>query len=64
MFFYVLCDTDEFYPASIGESVAKELRTAGARVTFHQVNGHMGHYSTSVESEKWVPQAQAFLAGL
>ena len=63
-FFYVLCDTDEFYPASMGESVAKDMRAAGARVTFHQVSSHMGHYSTSVEPEKWVPQAQTFLSGL
>ena len=63
-FFYVLCETDEFYPASIGEGVAEEMRTAGAQVTFHQVSSHMGHYSTSVEPEKWVPQARAFLADL
>lgn len=63
-FFYVLCDTDEFYPASIGEGVADQMRAAGAQVTFHQVNSHMGHYSTSVEPGKWVPEARAFLAGL
>ena len=63
-FFYVLCDTDEFYPASIGQRVAEEMRAAGAEVTFHEVRSHMGHYSTSVEPEKWVPQARAFLAGL
>lgn len=63
-FFYVLCDTDEFYPASIGKSVVEEMSAAGARVTFHPVNSHMGHYSTSVEPEKWVPQAKAFLAEL
>ncbi len=38
MFFYVLCDTDEFYPASIGEQVAKQMRDAGACVTFHPVS--------------------------
>ena len=63
-FFYVLCDTDEFYPASIGEGIAMEMRAAGANVTFHEVRSHMGHYSTSVEPEKWVPQAQTFLADL
>jgi homoserine O-acetyltransferase len=60
-FFYVLCDTDEFYPASIGEGVAKEMRTAGANVTFYEVKSHMAHYSTSVEPEKWVPQARTFI---
>ena len=63
-FFYVLCDTDEFYPASSGEGIAEEMRTAGAQVTFHEVSSHMGHYSTSVEPKKWVPHARAFLAGL
>lgn len=63
-FFYVLCDTDEFYPASMGEGVAEQMRDAGAQVTFHEVCSHMGHYSTSVEPEKWVPQAKGFLAGL
>lgn len=62
--FYVLCDTDEFYPASIGEEIADKMRAAGTRVTFHQVSSHMGHYSTSVEPEKWVPQARRFLADL
>ena len=63
-FFYVLCDTDEFYPAAIGEGVVEEMRAAGANVTFHEVKSHMGHYSTSVEPEKWVPQARYFLAEL
>jgi homoserine O-acetyltransferase len=63
-FFYVLCDTDEFYPANIGSDITESMRNAGAQVTFHQVSSHMGHYSTSVEPEKWVPQAREFLASV
>lgn len=63
-FFYVLCDTDEFYPASIGSGVVAEMREAGVEVTLHEVQSQMGHYSTTAEPEKWVPQARAFLAGL
>jgi homoserine O-acetyltransferase/O-succinyltransferase len=63
-FFYVLCDTDEFYPASIGAEIAENMRNAGARITLHQVRSQMGHYSTSVEPEKWVPQAREFLVSI
>jgi homoserine O-acetyltransferase len=63
-FFYVLCDTDEFYPADIGSDITDSMRDAGANITFHQVSSHMGHYSTSVEPEKWVPQAREFLASI
>lgn len=63
-FFYVLCDTDEFYPASMGKGVVENMRAAGAQVIFHEVHSLMGHYSTSVEPEKWVPQARAFLHDL
>jgi len=63
-FFYVLCDTDEFYPANIGSNIAESMQKAGVKVIFQQVNSHMGHYSTSVEPEKWVPQAREFLASI
>ncbi len=62
--FYVLCDTDEFYPADIGTDITESMRKAGVNVVFHQVCSHMGHYSTSVEPEKWVPQAREFLASI
>jgi homoserine O-acetyltransferase len=62
--FYVLCDTDELFPASVGEAVMSTLESAGVDATYHEVESHLGHYATTEEPEKWVPQAQRFLAGL
>jgi homoserine acetyltransferase len=62
--FYVLCDTDEFYPAHICSRIVDDMKQAGADITFHRVSSHMGHYSTSAEPEKWVPQAREFLANI
>lgn len=62
--FYVLCDTDEFYPADVGAEYVADLHRAGVDVMFHKVHSNMGHYSNSAEPEKWVPEAQAFLSCL
>ena len=62
--FYVLADTDEWFPASIGREVMARLERAGVDATFHEVKSLLGHYATVEEPEKWVPQARRFLAGL
>lgn len=62
--FYVLCDTDELFPASIGAEVVSTLRRAGVDITYHEIRSRLGHYATTEEPEKWTPAAAAFLAGL
>ncbi len=62
--FYVLCDTDELFPASVGQSVMATFRSAGVDATYHEVTSRLGHYATTEEPEKWVPQAKEFLRGL
>lgn len=62
--FYVLCDTDEWFPASIGEEVMSKLLHAGVNATFLEVKSRLGHYATTEEPEKWVPQAEKFLRQL
>ncbi len=62
--FYVLCDTDELFPSSIGEQVVATLRGNDINVTFHEISSDLGHYATTEEPEKWVPAAAKFLAEL
>jgi homoserine acetyltransferase len=62
--FYELADSDEIFPASIGAEVLAKLRAAGVDVTFLKVHSRHGHYATTEEPEKWVPQVRRFLAQL
>jgi homoserine O-acetyltransferase len=62
--FYVLCDTDELFPASVGESVMSKLMSCGIDATFIEVKSRLGHYATTEEPEKWIPEAERFLRGL
>ena len=59
--FYALCDTDTWFPSSLGTAVVKKLRRAGVEVHYHEVRSELGHYATTEEPEKWVPEASAFL---
>jgi homoserine O-acetyltransferase len=61
---YVLCDTDKWFPASLGEDVLTKLRSAGVDARFHQVHSKLGHYATAEEPEKWVPVAREFLGAV
>jgi homoserine acetyltransferase len=62
--FYVLADTDELFPASIGKAVMTNLLSAGIDATFLELKSRYGHYATTEEPEKWVPQAEKFLKRL
>jgi homoserine O-acetyltransferase len=62
--FYVLCDTDELFPASVGQTVMAKFRTAGVDATYHEVNSRLGHYATTEEPEKWTHEVEEFLRGL
>lgn len=58
---YVLCDTDDWFPASLGEDVMARLNEAGVDARFHKIHSELGHYASTEEPQKWVPQAQKFL---
>ena len=62
--FYVLCDTDELFPARVGEEVMAKLASAGVDATFLEVKSHLGHYATTEEPEKWIPAVREFLKQL
>ncbi len=62
--FYVLADTDEWFPASLGEDVMAKLSRAGVDTTFLEIKSRLGHYATTEEPEKWVPEAEKFLRQL
>jgi homoserine O-acetyltransferase len=61
---YVLCDTDEIFPSSIGRKVTSALQKAGVDTTFHEIKSTLGHYATAEEPEKWIPVAKRFLQDL
>jgi homoserine O-acetyltransferase len=61
---YILADSDEWFPASIGEAVMEKLSQAGVDATFLMIESPYGHYSTTEEPEKWIPTARAFLDSL
>ncbi len=62
--FYVLADTDELFPASVGKDVMSKLSSAGVDATFLEVKSRYGHYAMTEEPEKWVPEAEKFLKQL
>lgn len=61
---YILCDTDEWFPSSIGKEVTSKLIDAGIDAKFLEVHSRYGHYATIEEPEKWVPEAKCFLKSL
>ncbi len=61
---YFLCDTDEWFPSSIGKEVTTNLIDAGVDTRFLEVHSRHGHYATTEEPEKWVPEAERFLQKL
>jgi len=61
---HILADTDEWFPASIGRAVMEKLSQAGIDAEFLELQSRHGHYATTMEPEKWVPTAKAFLRGL
>lgn len=61
---FILCDTDEWFPAREGPAVMERLRNAGVDATFHEIHSALGHYATSEEPEKWTPLARDFLRRL
>jgi homoserine acetyltransferase len=62
--FYVLCDTDELFPSSIGEEVVRTLNNNEVDVEYLEISSDLGHYATTDEPEKWVPAATEFLKRL
>ena len=58
---YILCDTDMWFPSSIGKEVTSNLVDAGVDARFHEIHSHYGHYATTEEPEKWVSEAEKFL---
>ncbi len=62
--YYVLCDTDELFPASVGQSVMSKFKSAGVDATYLEVKSRLGHYATTEEPEKWTPEVEKFLREL
>jgi len=61
---YILCDTDEWFPSSNGKEVTRSLTDVGVDAKFFEVRSNKGHYATTEEPEKWVPEAKELLRSL
>jgi homoserine O-acetyltransferase len=61
---YILCDTDQWFPSSIGEEVTNKMTDAGVDAKFVEIHSSKGHYATTEEPEKWVPEAKALIRSL
>jgi homoserine O-acetyltransferase len=61
---YILCDTDEWFPSRIGKEVTRNLTDVGVDAKFFEVHSNKGHYATTEEPEKWVPEAKKLLRSL
>jgi homoserine O-acetyltransferase len=61
---YILADSDQWFPASIGRDVMQKLGRHGVDAAFLEVKSPYGHYATTEEPEKWTPAAARFLEGL
>lgn len=58
---YVLADSDEWFPASIGHQVMANLKSAGVDAEFVELHSPYGHYATTRQPEKWVKHAARLL---
>jgi homoserine O-acetyltransferase/O-succinyltransferase len=61
---YILADSDEWFPASIGKNVMQKLKNFGVDAAFHELKSPYGHYATTEEPEKWTPIAARLLQNL
>jgi homoserine O-acetyltransferase len=59
---YVMADTDEWFPVRVGRRVASRFSALGLDATYVEIASRHGHYATTIEPEKWVPAAKAFLS--
>ncbi len=62
--FYVLADTDELFPASVGRDVMSKFSSSRVNATLLELKSRYGHYATTKEPEKWAPEAKKFLRQL
>jgi homoserine O-acetyltransferase len=60
---YVLSRTDSLFPPSLAPKVLQQLKDAGVRTQYFEIDSDYGHFASSVDAAKWTPALRAFLQG-
>jgi len=59
---YVLCDTDNLFPASAGPEAVARFKALGIDATFHELKSPHRHRAALVDWAKWAGTLAAFLS--
>jgi homoserine O-acetyltransferase/O-succinyltransferase len=58
---YVLSRTDTLFPPSIAPKVLDQLKEAGVRARYFEIDSEYGHFASSADAAKWTSTLRAFL---
>jgi homoserine O-acetyltransferase len=58
---YVLSRSDSLFPPSLAPKVLQQLKDAGVRTQYFEIDSDYGHFASSVDAAKWTPALRAFL---
>jgi homoserine O-acetyltransferase len=61
---YVLSRTDQLFPPSIAAAVLEQLKNAGVRTQYFEIDSEYGHFASSADAAKWTPTLREFLRGI
>jgi homoserine O-acetyltransferase len=58
---YVLSRSDALFPPSLAPKILQQLKDAGVRAQYFEIDSDYGHFASSVDAAKWTPTLRAFL---
>jgi homoserine O-acetyltransferase len=58
---YVLSRSDSLFPPSLAPKILQQLKDAGVRAQYFEIDSDYGHFASSVDAAKWTPTLRAFL---
>ena len=58
---YVLSRSDALFPPSRAPRILQQLKDAGVRTQYFEIDSDFGHFASSVDAAKWTPTLRAFL---
>jgi homoserine O-acetyltransferase len=59
---YVLSRTDKVFPPSLAPAVMAQLREAGVRAEYFEIDSDLGHAASGLDGAKWAPRLADFMA--
>lgn len=59
---YVLSRTDKVFPPSLAPAVMAQLREAGVRAEYFEIDSELGHAASGLDGAKWAPRLVDFMA--